>query len=192
MADNDYVHLDPTLSAPEPEAAVIDGRTWGKRTYVPPSLPEPIQRAIEVTASATIVPDNARKMARVANDCGWNVRITHARGYDVDNATGNAATERIMEPTGEFTDKGNARTKKTGSRQKAPVDSVRVVIRKGDQALVGHWVANSWSGGMILNGRTAVENINWTRMEKELKNAKSEADMRGEGGGQLTLSLTGD
>lgn len=182
---SDDAHLDPTLEA------TTDGRTWGRSVYVAPSLPEPIQRAIEVTAHAPIVPPNARKMANVGSDCGWNVRITHARGYDVDNATGNAATGRIMEPTGEFTDKGRARTKKTGVIELPPVDSVRVVIRKGERMFVGHWVANGWVGGMILEGRTVIENIGWTRMEKELKDAKSEADMRGETLGQLEMPFTG-
>jgi hypothetical protein len=188
VADDDYVHLDPTLEAPEN----VDGRTWGKTTYVAIVHPEPTQRAIEVTANAAVVPRNARLLATLAATFRANVRITHAIGEDTKPSTGLPASVATYELTGEETPGGKPAKKEIGSTPVGPVNSVRVVIQDGDMTYVGHWVANGWDSGMILKNRVLVQNCNWTQLDRAVKNAKSQADMRGESDGQLEMSFPGD
>lgn len=186
-SDEEDLHLDPAL-----ESVPVDGRTWGKTTYVAIVHPEPVQRAIEVTAHAPIVPANARRLATLGIEMRANVRITHAVGEDITPSTGLPLSVAIMEPTGEETPTGKAARKQVGSERVGPVDSVRVVIQDGDMTYVGHWVKSGWDSGMILKNRRLVMNCNWSQLDKAVKHAKSEADLRGESDGQLQMSFPGN
>lgn len=183
--DPDFAHADPFEVG-----LTLHGITQPR--YVPPVHPEPVQRAVEVNVDDPNVPANAHKIANAAHARGWNVRITHAVGYDYDNQTGEAAKVAIKEPTGETTPKrGDPVMRTVGHTQAPPVHSVRVVIKAPDRILVGHW-APGWDCGLVLAGHFVEANVNWTGLWKAFTDAESRADMRGETpDGQLPLSGDG-
>lgn len=100
------------------------------------------------------MPDTALTFARAMHDLpGWTFLATFALGWDM-NASGQTKTQRIMEPTGEYTDKGNARKSKVGERQRDAQPSVllRAVARRQGRlcVLAGHWIGESLDHGMIM------------------------------------------
>lgn len=155
MSD-DFAHLDATLEA-------TDGRTWGHVPYVKPVHPDPQQRSVDVDPSAACVPRNVRTLAK-----GRSVRITHAVGHDFHNATGGVAVEKIMEPTGETTPTGKPAMKQVGKRELPPVNSILMVIKAGGFTYVGHWLNDGFDFGMILRGRTVIQNVNYTQLKGHL------------------------
>lgn len=161
------------------EANTVHGITQPR--YVPPRHPEPIQRAVVVGPDERALPPNAAKIARYALTAGWTVRITMAIGYGFDNKTGEVNKKAIKEPTGELTPTGREATKVVGYEMAKAVHSTRVVMLAPDGMMfVGHW-APGWDCGLILQGRTFVENANWSRLEKAVKaHAESAANVRGE------------
>jgi hypothetical protein len=171
-------------------------RTWPERreTYAAPTLPEPVQRAVEVEANVRTLPRNVRTLAALAYSRGFSVRITHAIGYD-SNSDGSQATQDVMEPTGEMTPGGKKSAPrpamhKVGEELLPPVDSIRiVVIAPGNKRFVGHWKNNGWDFGLILDGRTLVRNVNWSQL-KEAVDAEGGQDVRAQGR-QGELSLEG-
>lgn len=178
--------VPPTLGVPADYNDATFARVWPERrvTYVAPTLPPPIQRAVEISdgdATASL-PLNARSLAALGRAAGCAVRITRAVGYDM-NGDGSQATRDVMEPTGKMTPGGKKRgpvpeTRKVGEELLPPAESIRVVVRTADdKRFVGHWKNNAWDFGLILDGRTLVRNCNWSEL-KEALNAESREDLR--------------
>lgn len=160
-----------------------DGRTWGRPVYVAPHLPDPVQRSVQAEPGHPRVPRNARVMAGLGPS-----RVTYAIGYEPGH-DGNVATRAIMEPTGEETPTGRPAMKEVGSEPKPAQESIRVVVRIDEFVFVGHWLSGGWDCGMVLRGRTLVRNVNWTQLREALKDAASQAHLRGETpDGQLPLT----
>ena len=160
-------------------------RQWPEKreTWVETPHPEPVQRAVRLLlADAPTIPKNAWKLAQAADDRSLPYRISHAIGYAFDAKTGGLKMKNVMELTGEFTEKGAARKKKVGEAPSDPVDSIRVVVRLPTLLLAGHWIDGGWDFGLILSGRTLVENANWSRLW-EVFDAESSTNVRSEGGG---------
>jgi hypothetical protein len=186
----------------------LDDGTWVfHRPYVAPTLPEPIVRSVVVAADDERVPRDARSLARKIE----GAILTYARGY-VAGADGGPAMSSDMEPTGEMTEgsppkpqmkngqptgkmtRGSAprpAMRKVNEVQKPPADSLRLVVRIGDLTYVGHWLDGGWDHGMILRGRTLVGNPAFRQWSKEVKDAASRENVRGEDG-QGVLPLEGD
>jgi len=169
-------------------------RTWPerRRTYVAPTLPEPIQRAVEVDHDVRTLPPNVRLLAGLAYERSFSVRITHAVGWDM-NADGTQKTRDTKEPTGEMTPGGKKTaprpaTKKVGEEILPPAESIRiVVVAPGNKRFVGHWKDRGFDFGLILDGRTLVRNVNWSQL-KEAVVAEGEPDVRAsDGQGELPI-----
>lgn len=184
-----------TLGTPADYTHATFERVWPERrqTYVAPTLPEPLQRCVEISVDsvAPALPRNAKTLATLGHTLGYVVRITHAVGYD-SNADGSQATEDIMEPTGEMTPGGKKTPprpamKKVGEKLRPPVNSIRVIVRtQDDKRFVGHWKDNGWDFGLILDGRTLVRNCNWTQLREAL-DAEGRENLR-----DTQLPLEGD
>lgn len=181
-----------TLGTPAEYDHTTFARTWPERrqTYVAPTLPEPVQRATEISV-ADPMPRNAKTMATLGHARGWSVRITHAVGYDM-NSDGSQKTRDIEEPTGAMTPGGKKsaprpQMHKIGEELLPPAESIRViVVAPGNKLFVGHWKNNGWDFGLILDGRTLVRNCNWTQL-KEALDAEGREDLR-----DTQLPLQGD
>ena len=100
------------------------------------------------------MPETALTFAKAMHDLpGWTFLATYALGFDM-NADGTTKVQKIMEPTGEYTDKGNARKSKTGERPREAVPSIllRVIAKRDGRlcVLAGHWLDGKFDHGMIM------------------------------------------
>ena len=181
-----------TLGTPAEYDHTTFERVWPERrqTYVAPTLPEPVQRATEISVDDPL-PRNAKTLATLGHARGWSVRITHAVGYDM-NEDGSQSSTTVWELTGEMT-KGTDKTPPRPAKRKVsetidpPCESIRViVVAPGNKRFVGHWKNNGWDFGLILDGRTLVRNCNWTQL-KEALDAEGREDLR-----DTQLPLQGD
>jgi hypothetical protein len=151
----------PVLGTPAQYTSETFGRDWSKvEPRVPwtnPAVRAPIVRAVRIEDDDARMVTGARTLARAARAAGWNAHVTYALGWEVDNS-GREATDDVMEPTGEYTDKGRARTHKIGERARDAVPSVLVrafrTAECGDgivrtvEFLSAHWINGRWDSGL--------------------------------------------
>jgi hypothetical protein len=100
------------------------------------------------------MPESALTFAKAMHDLpGWTFLASYSVGWDM-NADGTTKVQQIKEPTGEYTDKGNARTKKVGERDRPAVPSVllRVIAKRQGRlcVLAGFWIDGTFDHGMVM------------------------------------------
>src|SRR6187549_3190401 len=148
-SDGDFAHNAADYVA----ADTLHG--MARERYVPPSLPEPVQRSVVVTTTDRALPPNARKVATLAERSGWPVRVTAAIGYDQDGKTGDVKTKSVKEPTGETTPTGRPAMKEVGRVPADPVHSFRVSILTPEGILYNaYWVNGGFDSCIVTRGRT--------------------------------------